>query len=90
MGSISSWWCFGPGRRRPECNWGVVPRHSGSEFDSIRNTVLPGQFPPQDDNAPVHLTRFVRDFLEHEQIHTLYQPPLSPDCNPIEHLWEAL
>ena len=44
----------------------------------------------QDDNASVHRARFVRDFLEHEQIHTLYQPPLLPDCNPIEHLLAAL
>ena len=44
----------------------------------------------QDDNASTHRARVVRDFLEQEQIHTLYQPPLSPDCNPIEHLWDAL
>ena len=41
----------------------------------------------QDDKNPAHRSRVVRDFLEQEQIHTLYQPPLSPDCNPIEHLW---
>ena len=44
----------------------------------------------QDDNAPGHRARVVRDFLEQEQAHTLYQPPLSPDCNPIEHFWDAL
>ena len=32
----------------------------------------------------------MRDFLEPEQIHILYQPALSSDCNPIEHLWDAL
>ena len=44
----------------------------------------------QDDNAPAHRARVVRDFWEQEQIHTLYHPPLSPDCNPIGHLWDAL
>ena len=47
-------------------------------------------FRNQDDNAPVHRARFVRDFLVQEQIHTLHQPPLSPDCNPIKHLLDAL
>ena len=44
----------------------------------------------QDDNAPAHRARVVRDFLEQEQIHTLYQPTVSPDCNPIEHFFDAL
>lgn len=44
----------------------------------------------QDDNAPAHRGRVVRDFLEQEAINVLYQPSLSPDCNPIEHLWDEL
>ena len=48
------------------------------------------KFRYQDDNAPAHRARVVRQFLEQEQIHTLYETPLSPDCNPTEHLWDAL
>ena len=90
LGSISTWWCFGLGRPRPECNW-VLCR------DILDQNLIPfvrhhfqDTFCYQDDNAPAHRARVVRDFLEQEQIHTLYQPPLSLDCNTIEHLRDAL
>lgn len=44
----------------------------------------------QDDNAPAHRARVVTTYLEGQDVNVLRQPPLSPDLNPIEHLWDQL
>lgn len=44
----------------------------------------------QHDNAPAHTSRVVRDFLQQHDVGTLPQPSVSPDTNPIEHLWDEL
>ena len=44
----------------------------------------------QHDNAPPHRARVVQDFLQQQQIDKLPWPAYSPDCNPIEHAWDAL
>lgn len=41
----------------------------------------------QDDNAPAHRARAVRDFWEENEIQHLDWPACSPDMNPIENLW---
>jgi len=40
------------------------------------------------DNARAHTARHTRDFLQRNNITVLDHPPLSPDLNPIEHLWD--
>ena len=40
----------------------------------------------QNDNAPVHRARLVKNFLARSDILILPQPSCSPDCNPIEHM----
>ena len=43
-----------------------------------------------DDNARPHRARIVQHFLQKEAVQTIPWPAMSPDMNPIEHVWDFI
>ena len=43
-----------------------------------------------DDNARPHKARSVQHLLQQEAVQTIPWPAMSPDMNPIEHVWDFI
>ena len=43
-----------------------------------------------DDNARPHRAQIVQHFLQQEAVQTIQWPAMSPDMNPIEHVWDFI
>jgi transposase len=43
-----------------------------------------------DDHARPHRARIVQHFLQQEAVQTIPWPAMSPDMNPIEHVWDFI
>jgi hypothetical protein len=75
-----------------DCDFNA-PKHgysSQSYLEALRKGLLPYWHPTQlfmQDNARIHTSRVVQQFLMDHYINTITWPPYSTDLNPIEHLW---
>ena len=95
-GSVHVWGAFHNSAKSPL----VLPDRylTGVLYRGIlQNTLVPfarhyfgDNYRYQDNIATPHRARVVLDFLQQGDVTKMEQPPRSPDCNPIEHLWDEL
>ena len=95
-GGVMVWGCFCL-RGRPELF--IVPNTLNSEkyVELLQNTLEPfaektfkGSWRYQQDNAPMHNSKYTKEYFMEAEINVIEWPPRSPDLNPIENLWGNL
>lgn len=99
-GSIMVWGCFGngqvgklfkiEGKMKKEEYHNILVKHA---IPSGLKVIGPS-FYFQQDNDPKHTSKLCQDYLikkvKENKLRLLDHPPQSPDCNPIEFLWDEV
>ena len=98
VGGVTLWGCFSF-----DCKLDLYVLDGNLTGQNYRDNVLAPRVVPyfdnhaladrpmfMDDNARPHRARIVQPFIQQEAVQTIPWPAMSPDMNPIEHVWDFI
>ena len=88
-GGVAVWGCFSF-----DCKLDLYVLDGNLTGQKYRDNVLAPRVVPHFDNHAFadrpHRARIVQHFLQQEAVQTIPWPAMSPDMNPIEHVWDFI